>query len=129
VPAADGGDGVRDAACQHSLPVFDGRRRYDLKLAFKRIERVKADKGFAGPALVCAVTFQPIAGHRAASPLAKFLSDGRDIEMALVPIAGTRVLAPFRVTVMHMLGNVALQANRFETAPTPHDPTTTGRSE
>jgi uncharacterized protein DUF3108 len=121
--------GVSDAACARTLPIFDGRRRYDLKLAFKRIEPVKADTGYAGPAVVCAVTFQPIAGHRASSPLARLLSGGRDIEMALAPIAGTRVLAPFRVTVAHMLGNVTLQANRFETAPAPHTTPTTGQGE
>ena len=40
-------------------------------LAFKRMERVKADKSYAGQALVCAVTFQAIAGHRASSPMVK----------------------------------------------------------
>ena len=64
IPAAGGDDGLTEAACQRTLPVFDGRRRFDLKLAFKRMDKVKADKGYAGPAVVCAVTFQPIAGHR-----------------------------------------------------------------
>jgi hypothetical protein len=44
----------------------------------------------------------------------KFLTDGRDIEIALAPVAGTRVLAPFRVTVSNMLGNMVIQASRFE---------------
>ena len=106
--------------------MFDGRRRFDLKLAFKRIERVKADKGYAGPVVVCAITFQPIAGYRPSSSLVKLLSEGRDIEMALAPIAGTRVLAPFRVTVVHMLGNLVVRADRFEA--TPRATATTGQS-
>jgi len=114
VPAADGAEAV----CRRSLPIFDGRRRYDLKLGFKRIEQIKADRGYAGPAVVCAVTFQPIAGHRRASPLLTFLTDGRDVEMALAPIAGTSVLAPFRITATYMLGNVVMQATRFEAAST-----------
>ena len=67
IPAGDGG--VSEAACRRVLPVFDGRRRYDLSLSFKRIEQVKASQGYAGPAAVCSVAFQPIAGHRRSSPL------------------------------------------------------------
>ena len=28
-------------ACRRMLPVFDGRRRYDLSLSFKRVEQVR----------------------------------------------------------------------------------------
>jgi len=114
VPAGDSGE----ATCRRSLPVFDGRRRYDLKLAFKRIEQVKVDRGYAGPAVLCAVTFQPIAGHRRASPLLTFLTDGRDVELALAPVAGTSILAPIRIIATYMLGNVVMQATRFEAAST-----------
>jgi len=117
IPAGDGG--VSEAACRRVLPVFDGRRRYDLSLSFKRIEQVKASQGYAGPAAVCSVTFQPIAGHRRSSPLLTFLTDGRDVEMALAPIAGSRTLAPFRITATYMLGNVVMQATRFEATAMP----------
>src|SRR5262245_24185561 len=117
IPANDGG--VSEAACRRVVPVFDGRRRYDLNLSFKRVEQVKASRGYAGPAAVCSVAFQPIAGHRRSSPLLTFLTDGRDVEMALAPIAGTRALAPFRITATYMLGNVVMQATRFEATATP----------
>jgi len=117
IPAGDGG--VSEAACRRVVPVFDGRRRYDLNLSFKRVEQVKASRGYAGPAAVCSVAFQPIAGHRRSSPLLTFLTDGRDVEMALAPIAGTRALAPFRITATYMLGNVVMQATRFEATATP----------
>jgi hypothetical protein len=117
IPTGDGG--VSEAACRRVLPVFDGRRRYDLGLSFKRIEQVKASNGYAGPAVVCSIVFQPIAGHQRGSPLLTFLTDGRDVEMALAPIAGTRLLAPFRITATYMLGNVVMQATRFEATATP----------
>ena len=43
------------------------------------------------------------------------------MEMALAPIAGTRLLAPFRLSVVSMLANLTIEANRFETimAPAP----------
>jgi hypothetical protein len=115
VPAAESGDLLASSACQRNLPIFDGRRRYDLKLAFKQMEKVKAEKGYQGPVLVCSVTFQPIAGHRTNSALVKYLSQGRDIELWLAPIAGTRVLAPFRLSVTNIVGNIVIQASQFQT--------------
>ena len=50
---------------------------------------------------------------------------GLRVELALAPIAGTHALAPFRVTIVHMLGNIVVRADRFETAPRS---ATTGRS-
>jgi len=64
---------------------------------------------------------EPIAGHRANMPLVKYLSEGREMEIALAPIAGTRLLAPFRLSVVSTLANLMIEANRFETimAPVP----------
>jgi len=108
------GEQLTAEACQRTLSIFDGRRRYDLKLAFKRMDKVKAEKGYAGPVAVCAVTFQPQAGHRASSALVKYLSEGREIELWLAPVAGARLLAPFRVSVASMLGNLVVEAKQFE---------------
>jgi hypothetical protein len=69
ISAGAAGEDLSPAACQHTLPIFDGRHRYDLTLAFKRMDKVRADKGYAGPAVVCSVGYQPIAGHRASTAL------------------------------------------------------------
>lgn len=113
------GEVVAADACQRTLQIFDGRRRFDLTLSFKRIEQVKAAKGYAGPAAVCAVAFKALAGHRPGSPLVKYLGGGRDIELTLAPIAGTRMLAPFRLSIANMLGNMVVEATAFETSTTP----------
>lgn len=113
IPAAEG-DGASREACERTLPIFDGQRRFDLKLAFKRMDKVKSDKGYQGPVAVCSVSFQPIAGHRASSTLVKYLSQGRDIELWLAPVAGTRVLAPIRLSLANMLGNLVVQAHEFQ---------------
>ena len=115
IPASKG-DGLTRTACERTLPIFDGQRRYDLRLSFKRMEKVKIDKGYQGPVAVCAIAFQAIAGHRASSPLVNFLSHGREIEVALAPVAGTHMLAPIRLTVFHLLGNLAAQATEFRAA-------------
>jgi hypothetical protein len=92
--AATANETLSKDACRRTLPIFDGHQRYDFKLAFKRMDKVTAEKGYAGPVVVCSVSYEPIAGHRASMPLVKYLSDNRDMEMALAPIAGMRLLAP-----------------------------------
>jgi len=111
---AVGGESLSQAACRHTLPIFDGRQRFDLKLGFKRMDKVTAEKGYAGPVVVCSVTYEPIAGHRSSAALVKYLSEGREMEMALAPIAGTRFLVPFRVSAVSMIANLVIVANRFE---------------
>jgi len=114
VPAGDIGDGLTKEACQRTLPVFDGRQRYNLTLAFKRLDKVTAKKGYAGPVVVCSMSYRPFAGHRVSAPLVKYLSESRDIEIAFAPVAGARLLAPFRLLVANSLANLLVQANRFE---------------
>jgi hypothetical protein len=116
---AVGGESLSQAACRQALPIFDGRQRFDLKLGFKRMDKVTAEKGYAGPAVVCSVIYEPIAGHRPSAGLVKYLSEGREMEMALAPIAGTRFLVPFRVSVVSMIANLAIVANRFEVVAQP----------
>lgn len=119
LPATADGNGAGEAACQRTLAIFDGRRRFDLKLAFRRMDKAKAEQGYAGPVVVCAVAFHAVAGHRPASAMVRYLSDGRDIEIAFAPIAGTRMLAPLRVTIANLLGNLVVQADRFEVTASP----------
>jgi len=111
------GDPLIPASCQRTTSIFDGRMRYDLHLAYKRLDRVKALKGYEGPALVCALFFNPIAGHRPDRAVIKYLEDLRDIETWLVPIAGTSILVPFRVTIPTPLGLGVLEATQFVTSP------------
>src|SRR5262249_2950007 len=115
--AAAAGEGLSQEACRRTLPIFDGHQRYDLKLAFKRMDKMTAEKGYAGPVVGCSVRYEPIAGHRANIPLIKYLSEGREMEIALAPIA--RLLAPFRLSVVSTLANLMIEANRFETIMAP----------
>src|SRR5215470_17662622 len=93
------GEVVTPEACRGGAAVFDGRLRYELKLDYKRMETVKAEKGYYGPAVVCALYFTPIAGYIPDRPVIKYLAAARNIEVALVPIAGTRYLVPFRTVI------------------------------
>ncbi|WP_286144430.1 DUF3108 domain-containing protein [Bradyrhizobium sp. NFR13] len=106
-------------SCRTGTSIFDGRMRYDLKLDYKRMENVKAEKGYHGPAIVCAVYFTPIAGYVPDRAAIKYLAAQRNIEVTLVPIAGTRVLVPYRMTVPTPLGVAMLEATEFVTSAAP----------
>jgi len=107
-------------SCRGAAPVFDGRMRYELKLDYKRMENVKADKGYRGPALVCAIYFTPVAGYIPDRPVVKYLTQARNMEIFFVPLAGTRVLVPFRVVIPTSFGTAMLEATSFITQATPH---------
>ena len=113
------GDPLSPEACHGSAPVFDGRMRYELKLDFKRMETVKAEKGYHGPVVVCALYFVPIAGYIPDRPVIKYLAAQRNIEIALAPVAGTRVLVPFWLKVPTPLGPAMLEATSFITTAQP----------
>jgi Protein of unknown function (DUF3108) len=112
-------------SCHAGQSVFDGRMRYDLKLDFKRLENVRAEKGYAGPALVCAIYFSAVSGYIPDRPVIKYLTTQRNMEIVLVPIAGTRILVPFRLQVPTPLGTAVLEATQFVTSAAPPHPAKT----
>ena len=112
------GEVLSPEACRTGAAVFDGRMRYDLKLDFKRMETVKADKGYHGPAVVCSVYFTPVAGYIPDRPVIKYLAGQRNIEIAFAPIVGTRILVPFRMVIPTPLGTAMLEATSFVTQAT-----------
>lgn len=107
------GNPVGPEACRRTLSVFDGRMRYDVQLAYKRSEMIHAD-GYSGPAVVCMVTFVPIAGHNPERPAVRYLVRLREMEAWLVPIAGTRVVVPARVVIPTPFGLGVMQAVKFD---------------
>jgi len=108
------GEVLSAETCNRKLALFDGRLRYDLKLAYKRMDSVKSEKGYDGPAAVCAIYFVPIDGYIPGRKAINYLIAQRDMEAWLVPIAGTRVLIPYRVSIPTLFGNAILQAAQFE---------------
>ena len=113
------GNPLTPQACARTTPIFDGRMRYNLQFAYKRMEQVKADKGYEGPVVVCAVYFIPIAGfipHRAS---VKYLAAQRDMEVWLAPVANTRVLVPYRISIPTPIGVGVMQATQFVSVALP----------
>jgi len=113
------GNALAPEACQRTLPIFDARLRYDLQLTFKRMDQVAAKKGYTGPVVVCAVYFSPIGGYIPSAATIKYISKLRDMEIWLAPVAGTRVLVPFRAQGPTPIGEAKLEATQFVTVAIP----------
>jgi hypothetical protein len=113
------GEVLSAETCNRKLALFDGRLRYDLKLAYKRMDSVKSEKGYEGPAAVCAIYFVPIAGYIPGRKAINYLIAQRDMEAWLVPIAGTRFVVPYRLTIPTPLGLGVLEATQFIATPQP----------
>jgi hypothetical protein len=114
VPGAS--DTMTPDACKRTLPVFDGRMRFDLHLSFNRMEKVQV-KGYSGPVVVCTVRFVAVAGHVPERPAIKYLEAQTDMEMWLAPIAGTRIVAPYKLSLPTPLGRGVLEATQFIATP------------
>jgi hypothetical protein len=113
------GNPVGPKACERISAVFDGRLRYNLHFAYKRMEQVKAAKGYEGPAVVCAVYFVPVAGYIPTRATIKYLTSQREMEAWLAPVGATRVLVPYRVSIPTPLGLGVMEAVQFVSMPQP----------
>jgi len=99
------------------VPIFDGHTRYNLRLTFKRIDKVTTEQGYQGPAVVCAVQFFPLAGYNPNHFLITFLAAQHDTEIWLAPFAGSRLMVPYRMAMPTPFGLGVLQAIKFESLP------------
>jgi hypothetical protein len=111
-PARKTGPEIAAADCDRTLPIFDGYTRFNLQLSFVEERKVTA-KGYSGPVAVCAVRYQPIAGHRKDRPATKFMAENREMQIWLAPVAGASALAPFKVSIKTTVGTLAIEATEF----------------
>ncbi|MGO4736384.1 DUF3108 domain-containing protein [Bosea sp. 2KB_26] len=111
------GKGGNGAACNRTLPIFDGAARYDIKLSYSGSRQVKLE-GYSGPVTICQARYVPIAGHRALRPSTKFMTENREINTWLAPVNGTNVMVPIRISVKTMIGTAVIEASSFKVDPT-----------
>jgi hypothetical protein len=92
--------------CNQTLPVFDGRQRFDLVLTPKRAVNVQrsATSGYTGPAVICRVKFIPIAGYQPDNPGIKLMTETNEIEVWLIPVRGTYMYVPYRIVLPTPVG-------------------------
>lgn len=108
------GPGIGPAACNRTVRVFDGWQRYDVKLTFKASKHVNGGPGaYSGEVFVCSARYVPVAGHRTERDSVKYMADNKRLEVQLVPIAGTRLLIPYRLVIGTKMGDLVILSRDF----------------
>lgn len=107
---------VGPAACNRTIPVYDGYVRFDVTLRYVGVRDV-AVKGYSGPVTICAARYTPISGHKRDSKSTKFMAENRNIEAWLAPIQKAHVVVPFHVALMTLAGAAEIDAVEFSVEP------------
>jgi hypothetical protein len=105
-------DATASDACKRTIPVFDGKQRYDLRLSFKGREPVTENHPSGQPRelLLCRVKYVPIAGHKP-KDFVKTWIDYNNIEIALRAVPKVGIYVPYRVTIPSSIGSAVMTAD------------------
>jgi hypothetical protein len=112
--------GANLKVCDETIPVFDGKLRFNIVLEPKRQTRVesKTPNGYSGLAAVCGVKFFPISGFRPDDRGIKYMSSHSDaIEVWLVPLPSTVLYLPYRISVPTAFGSGSAEMLSFQVEP------------
>lgn len=102
------------AACNRTIPVFDGWQRFDVKLFYKSTAQVQGDNGsYSGPVVVCGARYVPVAGHRPSREAVKFMENNRQLEVWLAPVDDLGIMLPFRMQIGTEAGVLTIHASSF----------------
>ena len=118
IVALDHAPGPDDGAavCNRTVRVFDGWKRFDIRLSYKETKPVTGNgDSYSGDVIVCAARYLPVAGHRSHDESVEYMSDNKRLEIAMAPVAGTRVFVPYRIVIGTRIGDLVVAARRFST--------------
>jgi hypothetical protein len=111
-----GGDAFAHANCGKTLRIYDGRRRYNLALSYKRVDKMTIERGYGGRVLVCGVVLRALAGYNPDSLLVRYLAGKTDLELWFAPVAGLAIIVPVRAVMPTLIGTLEIRATEFEPA-------------
>lgn len=97
--------------CNRTIPIFDGKIRFNLIMTAKADQRVKEETPSGQPKelKVCKVKYVPIAGHKP-KDFEKPWIDYDAMEIAFRPIPTANVYVPYTVTIPTSIGSAVMSA-------------------
>jgi hypothetical protein len=116
MPVPEGEPLIGPAACNRTIPVYDGYVRFDVTLHYVGVKDVSVN-GYSGPVSVCSARYIPISGHKRDSKSTRFMAENRDIEAWLAPIERAHVVVPLHVAMMTLAGAAVIDAVEFSVVP------------
>jgi hypothetical protein len=102
----------KQEACSKTLPIFDGKMRYDLIFSYKGTRRV--EDGYKGPVYVCRVKYVQIAGHKPGKKDNDLDAAAENTEVWMVPVADSNLVVPYYISVPTTMGRASMKSTKFE---------------
>lgn len=106
---------IGPAACNRTIPVFDGVTRFDVQLSYAGAHTAQTH-GYSGPVAVCSARYTPIAGHRPDSKSTRYMAENRDINVWLAPLPDAHVVVPIHIDIRTGAGQLVIDASEFQIA-------------
>ncbi len=106
---------IGPAACDRTIPVFDGYARFDVTLSYAGTQNVRSP-AYTGPVAVCKARYKAIAGHRPQRKSTNYMENNRQMEVWLMPVETARVLTPFKIMVATQVGQLVIEATNVSLA-------------
>jgi len=103
--------------CAKTVPIFDGKARFNLVMSFKGREKITEEKPSGQPQelYVCKVKYQPVSGHKPKDFVNPWVNyDGIEIALRPLPEAGLQV--PYQVIIPTSLGSAVMSAESIDIA-------------
>jgi Protein of unknown function (DUF3108) len=110
IAGGKGPGGLDQASCERTVPIYNGRERFDVNLSFRRVQSVPDSQVAGGQVLVCGAKYHAVAGHRTDKEEVQY-AEKLDIEVILAPVTGSDLLLPYRVTIPTPLGPAVVQVS------------------
>jgi hypothetical protein len=112
-----GADLTGSAACDRTIPVFDGYARFDVMLSYAGTQQVRSP-AYSGPVAVCKARYKAVAGHRTNRKQTNYMENNRQIEVWLMPVEGARVVTPYKIAMATQVGQLVIEATKVSLAST-----------
>lgn len=116
-----------ESPCGVSIPVFDGRRRYNLQLQYEGMKKLKLERGelFEGQTYFCKMGFEKIAGYKSTAEGAE---EGKEDDEDALPVPPLTIwsarltgedgfLVPLRMRAETPIGGVIMVAKDIKIFP------------
>lgn len=104
-------------ACNRTLPIFDGWKRYDIQLFYKGKKNFNANRkrGYKGPVFVCGIRYKPVAGHRSQKKEVIYMQKNKNMELWVAAVKDTKFVVPVYLKVGTKFGPLSLKSTILET--------------
>lgn len=102
--------GASGDPCSRKVSIFDGRQRFDLKLAFRRKEPLGSHNEMG---TVCMIKYVPIAGYKDNADT-QSLANNSGIEITFRSVASADLHVPHRVVLPTLAGPAEITAERVD---------------